>query len=96
MTEQFFEHSERYRRTYITGDPRAWSQGAAEHREIVDACRQGDARLAAGLLARHLSRTALSVLLSMAPEHDPVLVRTAVRQFTADLGETWHNGPPKC
>lgn len=87
MLEQFYDHSERYRRVYITGDPRAWSVGRAEHRGIVDACRAGDPALAAGLLARHLARTALTSLVLMAPEHDAVVVRGALRQATALLDE---------
>ncbi len=84
MLEQFYDHSERYRRIYITGDPRAWSVGAAEHREIVDACARRDGPAAAALLGRHLSRTALSGLALIAPEHEPALVRAAVRQLATD------------
>jgi DNA-binding GntR family transcriptional regulator len=83
MFEQFYDHSERYRRVYITGDPRSWSIGAAEHRQIVDACAARDAPLAAAQLGRHLSRTALTGLMLMAPEHEPTTVRAAVRQLTA-------------
>lgn len=86
MLDELYDHAERYRRVYIAGDPRAWSVGAAEHRQIVDACTARDSRLAAGLLARHLSRTALAGLTLMAPEHEPALLRTAVRQVTAALG----------
>jgi hypothetical protein len=64
---------------YVTQDPRAWSVGAAEHREIVAACDDGDATAAADALARHLARTAGSVLMHVAPDHDPSLVRDAVR-----------------
>jgi DNA-binding GntR family transcriptional regulator len=63
LSEQCVEYAERYRRVYVTTQPRAWSVGAAEHREIVEACRARDAPLAAARLARHLSRTALSVLM---------------------------------
>ena len=79
------EHAERYRRAYVSGDPQAWTQGAAEHREIVRACRARDAPLASAQLARHLSRTALTVLMLVAPEHDPQVVRAAVRQVTGPL-----------
>lgn len=88
MLEQFYDHAERYRRVYITGDPRAWSIGAAEHRQIVDACAARDAPLAAAQLGRHLSRTALAGLTLMAPEHEPAMVRAAVRQLTSAV--------PKC
>jgi hypothetical protein len=35
------------------------------------------------LLARHLSRAALTLVASMDPGHDPVLLRAAIRQVTA-------------
>jgi DNA-binding GntR family transcriptional regulator len=89
-----FEHAERYRRAYVTGEPRAWSQGAAEHREIVEACRARDAPLAASRLARHLSRTALTVLMLVAPEHDPQVVRAAVRQVTGPVTPAALPAPP--
>jgi DNA-binding GntR family transcriptional regulator len=80
MMDQFYDHAERYRRVYITGDPRAWWVGATEHRQIAEACAARDASGAAVQLARHLSRTALTALALIAPEHEPALVRTAVRQ----------------
>jgi DNA-binding GntR family transcriptional regulator len=83
-----FEHAERYRRKYVTGEPRAWSQGAAEHSEIVEACRARDAALASAHLARHLSRTALTVLMLVAPEPEPQTVRAAVRQVTGPVSPT--------
>lgn len=81
--EQLSDHAERYRRVYISQDPRAWSVGAGEHREIYDACARRDSGEAAEALARHLSRTALSVLVNLAPEHEPALVRAALRSAVA-------------
>ena len=83
--EQFIDHAERYRRVYIASGPRAWSVGAAEHAEIVEACAAREAALAGALLARHLSRTALTVFVTAAPDHDPAIVRAAVKQVAADL-----------
>jgi DNA-binding GntR family transcriptional regulator len=76
-----YEHSERYRRIYLAQGPRMWVAGVAEHHEIVEACAAGDQRSASVLLARHLSRTALTVLTVVAPEYDPALVRASVRQI---------------
>jgi DNA-binding GntR family transcriptional regulator len=79
LIEQLYDHAERYRMAYHAQGPRAWSQGEAEHREIVAACEARDPAEAAAALARHLARTASSVLMQVAPDHDPVLVRSAVR-----------------
>jgi DNA-binding GntR family transcriptional regulator len=80
--QQLSDHAERYRLVYLPREPRAWSVGAAEHREIVAACEARDEAGAAELLARHLARTAGSMLLHVAPDHEPTLMRTAVRAAT--------------
>ena len=79
LLAELSDHSERYRRLYVSQDPLAWAAGAAEHESIVAACAERDAPLAAERLARHLSRTALSVLTRVAPEHEPARVRAALR-----------------
>jgi DNA-binding GntR family transcriptional regulator len=76
---ELYDHADRYRWLYIKGVPRALSIAGEEHRKIVDGCACGDAALAAGELARHLARTALTVLTHDAPEHDPTTVRAAIR-----------------
>ena len=76
---ELYDHAERYRRLYITSEPRAMSIGAHEHELIVAACQQRDPGAAAGELARHLSRTALMALMQIAPEHEPAKVRSALR-----------------
>jgi len=75
-------HSERYRRVYLS-EPIAWTSAGVEHRAIAGACRRGDDVAAAELLARHLARTALTVIASIAPDHDAMLVRTALRLVAA-------------
>lgn len=82
IADELAAHSERYRRVYLT-EPIAWSSAAAEHSAIVEACRAGDDRVAANRLARHLARTALTVIASLAPEHDALPVRAAVRLVVA-------------
>jgi DNA-binding GntR family transcriptional regulator len=79
LVEQLSDHAERYRRAYIEGDPRAWSVGAAEHHQIYEAAERGDADGASEATVQHLARTALTVLVNLAPEHDPSLVRGAMR-----------------
>jgi DNA-binding GntR family transcriptional regulator len=79
FVEQLSDHAERYRRVYIAGDPRAWSVGAADHREIYEAAERRDADGASEAAVQHLARTALTVLANLAPTHDPSLVRGAMR-----------------
>ena len=71
--------TQRYRRAYAE-DAGGLPAGAAEHTQLAATCRAGDAPAAARLLTRHLSRAALTLLAQMAPEHEPVLLRTAIRQ----------------
>jgi DNA-binding GntR family transcriptional regulator len=79
---ELYDHADRYIWLYIKGLPRALSIATEEHKKIFDACASGDAALAAGELARHLARTALTVLTHHAPEHDPTTVRAAIRLAT--------------
>ena len=79
---ELYDHADRYRWLYIKGVPRALSIAADEHKAIFEACVDGDAALAAAHLARHLARTALTVLTHHAPEHDPTTVRAAIRLAT--------------
>jgi DNA-binding GntR family transcriptional regulator len=79
---ELYDHADRYRWLYIKGVPRALSIATEEHKKIFDGCSSGDAARAAGELARHLARTALTVLTHHAPEHDPTTVRAAIRQVT--------------
>jgi DNA-binding GntR family transcriptional regulator len=79
LLTELYDHSERYRRLYITSEPRAMSIGAAEHEAIVNACHSRDAARAGTELARHLSRTALMALMQVAPEHEPSVVRRTLR-----------------
>jgi GntR family transcriptional regulator, rspAB operon transcriptional repressor len=76
---ELYDHADRYRWLYIKGMPRALSIAGEEHRKIVDGCTSGDPALAASELARHLARTALTVMTHHAPEHDPTTIRAAIR-----------------
>src|SRR3954447_2585447 len=73
------DRSERYRRSSLYGSPaRTWEIGNDEHEAIVAACEQRNPHEAASLLARHLARSALTVLAKIAPEENPVAVRAAL------------------
>jgi DNA-binding GntR family transcriptional regulator len=49
-----------------------------EHKGIFEAAARRDAQGTAVLLAKHLSRTALTLMAQLAPEHEPLTVRTAL------------------
>jgi DNA-binding GntR family transcriptional regulator len=85
--EQWAEHTERYRRVYVTGEPQMRTRGAVEHREILAACAARNPAAAASLVARHLARAALTMMAMMSPEYDPVLIRAALRQVMAGGAE---------
>lgn len=79
MIAQLSDHAERYRRFYSTEAPRANERGQREHSAIVDACLARDPGAAAERLARHYSSVALGTLAVLAPEYDPIVVRSALQ-----------------
>lgn len=83
---QLSDHAERYRRAYMTGTPRSWTTSMEEHRALLMACEAKDPALAAKRLARHYSVVVLGLIASLAPEHDPVAVRTSLRTATCGDG----------
>ena len=83
IARELFDHTERYRHVYLA-EPRAWTTATKEHMAVFAACEGGDAVLASHHLARHLGRTALTIIALVDPEHDPVPVREALRLVTAD------------
>ncbi len=96
---QLADNAARYRRLYTTQATSSWGQAAIEHRAILAACKRRDPAEAAVALARHLARTALTVLALLAPEHDPAAIRVALSMVLAgsdggvadDLG--WATAP---
>ncbi len=95
LLSELYDHAERYRRLYISTEPRAMSIGAHEHEAIVDACRARDGAAAGAELARHLSRTALTALMQIAPEHEPAMVRGALRAVLGSAEKApWKTAAP--
>jgi DNA-binding GntR family transcriptional regulator len=78
--QQLQDGTERYRRLYSRLEPVSYWRpiAAGEHAAIVGACAEGDAETAACELARHLARTALSVIAVQDPLYDPVILRAAI------------------
>lgn len=83
--EELFDYASRYRCAYTTEIPRAWSRGVQEHRAVLQACRDRNAPLAADRLVRHYSSVVVGLLGVLAPEHEPMAVRTAMRMATSGI-----------
>jgi DNA-binding GntR family transcriptional regulator len=81
LARDLSDHTERYRRVYMA-EPRAWSAAAQEHAAIVEACESGGGLAASAQLARHLARTALTLIALVDPAHEPMPVREALRLVT--------------
>lgn len=61
--DRLFEHAERYQRAFYAGDDRdVIERKLREHRDILNACRQGDRHRARDLLVDHISSTALALM----------------------------------
>ncbi len=83
VLSQLADSAARYRRLYATQATSSWGQAAIEHKAILAACNDRDPAEAAVALARHLARTALTVLALLAPEHDPAAIRVALSMVLA-------------
>lgn len=82
LASELSDYTERYRRVYLA-EPRVWSAAAQEHTAIFEACAAGGAAAASTQLARHLARTALTLIALVDPEHEPAPVREALKLVTA-------------
>ncbi len=81
--EELSDHAERYRRAFISQmRGRGWNASSEEHSRILACCKERNVGDASAALARHLARTPLTVMMHEAPEHEPALVRAAVRAVT--------------
>ena len=81
------EAGERYRRIKFQKLAHAWDVAEVEHTAIFEACREGNRDAAVELLARHLARTALTVIALADPEYEPTAVRAALRLVTGKAGK---------
>lgn len=76
------DHALRFRRSQLAVLPISYDRARLEHEAIVEACVARNARLAGDLLARHFARTAITLVTTVRPEHDPYTVREALRVVT--------------
>ena len=81
------EAGERYRRIKLQNLARSWEVAEVEHTAIFEACREGNRDAAVELLARHLARTALTVIALVDVEYEPAAVRAALRLVTGKAGK---------
>lgn len=84
--ESYADQSQRYRLILAYREIHAQSVSAVEHGRILQACRERKREEAVQQYARHLARTALTALAHMAPEYEPVAVRTALALVHAASG----------
>lgn len=73
------DRAERYWLMFMRAESAVHMSRQKEHEAIFEACSQRQAAEAGSLLARHLARTALTLMAQMAPERDPIAVRTALQ-----------------
>ena len=74
----YADQSRRYRLILAYREIRAQAVSGLEHARILQACWERNREEAVQQYARHLARTALTALAHMAPEYEPVAVRTAL------------------
>jgi DNA-binding GntR family transcriptional regulator len=78
LLDQLRDHAGRYRRVYLTGTSYGFDAAAVEHREILDACREGAVDLVAQRLVHHLAHTATGVLELAEAGYEPAALRVAL------------------
>jgi DNA-binding GntR family transcriptional regulator len=77
--KQSIEASERYCRIKFQTVPNAREVAEAEHAAIFAACGDRNIDTAVDLLARHLARSALTIVAHVDPAYEPTAIRTALR-----------------
>ena len=75
---QLAEHSQRYRRIYLTQLPTAWDSVLENDTRILAAIRAGDFGTAVEGIARHLASTALAMVALKDPTYEPSILRAAL------------------
>ena len=78
------DRAERLRRFLMQGDQLALTRADAEHRAILEACRERDGIPASHLLASHLAKSAFYGAAQLDSTYDAVLTRTALRIVIGD------------
>jgi DNA-binding GntR family transcriptional regulator len=82
LIHELTTHANRYASLFVQlaeEDPATlYARARSEHTALMEAARARDGDAGATLVARHLSRTVLTVIASLRPDYDPKLVRSAL------------------
>lgn len=78
MISSLGEHCERYIRLAQLSTGMSWVRGDQDHQALLEAFRDRDHDTAKRVIARHLARTAITVMADIAPEQEPQTTRTAL------------------
>jgi DNA-binding GntR family transcriptional regulator len=84
-----WDHAERYRRLYqdsLNGGLWLMDLAGQEHLRMLELAQAGEAVAAGRLIARHLARTAVTVIAQVDGAHDPAMVREALRHVVEGEG----------
>ena len=76
--DSFAERSERYLRLFQLWHPQSFDAAHLEHERILTAVEGNDPAAAGSLMAKHLSRTALTVMHDVSPESEAMAIREAL------------------
>jgi DNA-binding GntR family transcriptional regulator len=76
---RLYERATMFRSIWLRNRDQTLQFATDDHPVILEACRKHDAERAALAAARHLTRVAMTLMVEMAPGHDAVAVREALR-----------------
>ena len=76
--DSFAERSERYLRLFQLWHPQSFEAGQQEHERILAAVEGEDAAVAGSLMAKHLSRTALTVMQDVSTETEALAIQESL------------------
>ncbi|MEN8585360.1 GntR family transcriptional regulator [Burkholderia sp. RS01] len=76
--DSFAERSERYLRLFQLWHPQSFDAADLEHQRILAAVEGNDPAVSGSLMAKHLSRTALTVMQDVSPESEAMAIREAL------------------
>lgn len=76
---RLYERASMFRAIWLRNRDQTLSFSMDDHPDILQACRTRDPELGGIAAARHLTRVALTLMTELAPDHEPAIVRQALR-----------------